>query len=681
MGQNAVGNLSIVIGANADPFDAVTDRVVRDTNALPGRVKKSSLDGLIQFTGSARDKSPGEELEKVRKKAEGGLGVSGVMKFAVGLGAAATAGGLVEKALETIEDKARLGAAGRALGLTAQQFTGIAAVAKSVGEDSREFIESLVTMGKVGADAVGGNGLVAPQFFKALNLDAKEFVGLRTDQQFFRIFEALEKVQDPLTRTRALMVAFGEDGGKFLLPLLSKSSAEIRRMAGGLAITDKAMAEFERTQGAVVKANGAIGKAWDQSVVAAAPLIAQLASRIPSLIDALVPKFEAVGTAGEKGFGKVEAAAQKATLGSVGLQGLSYVGEYSGAGFKSLGAELKDPIGALLGAFIPGRWGAEETAAASKGLGIYDVNAGGLSPAHLELGGDIVRQRGLSLRGGTIPIPPATPETAKTPAELAFEQKQKQQEDARQDAAATMKVAEDAAKQRSAAFADGLRGTITRGDPARKLADETLKLNDALARTDITMGMFREGARLAWREYAADAPKALAGPLEQLRETQRVMAIGVRHGAFRPDEATAHVRGAFDNYARDQRDQFERNGGGQVARFRLEAGLLNQQASPGLGLISRQQADAGIGRLAEDLAKVFDRAEAQLPAAMLAGSQEAESVITKAMTAGQGGGKDPTARIVDAINKLGMKELTEEKVKRAMGQAIQQHLKVTAGGV
>ena len=98
----------------------------------------------------------------------------------------------------------------KALGLTSEQFTGVAGVAKSVGEETREFLESLVTMGKLATDAAAGVGEVAGPAFEKMGLNAKDFV-------------ALSKVQDPLTKTRLLMNAFGEDGGKYLLPLLLPS--------------------------------------------------------------------------------------------------------------------------------------------------------------------------------------------------------------------------------------------------------------------------------------------------------------------------------------------------------------------------------------------------------------------------------------------------------------------------
>ncbi|MFO0802009.1 MAG: hypothetical protein U0791_02645 [Gemmataceae bacterium] len=164
-----------------------------------------------------------------------GSGISDGIK-----GASAAAKMLAVDVTETLFDQmkglAKKGDMAAALGMTAEQFTGVAGLAKSVGEDTREFIESLVTMGKLGNDAFKGVGEVAGPAFKALKLDAAEFVALRPDQQFFKMFEALHALGPGMEQTRLLMNAFGEDGGKWLLPLLSKTPEQLRRMADGFRL-------------------------------------------------------------------------------------------------------------------------------------------------------------------------------------------------------------------------------------------------------------------------------------------------------------------------------------------------------------------------------------------------------------------------------------------------------------
>ena len=73
-------------------------------------------------------------------------------------------------------------------------------------------------LGRLVQRAVDGFVDIEP-FDRAMTLAAQAFVSivpvmivmaaLRPDEQFFGLFEALQKVQDPLVRVRSLMVAFG----------------------------------------------------------------------------------------------------------------------------------------------------------------------------------------------------------------------------------------------------------------------------------------------------------------------------------------------------------------------------------------------------------------------------------------------------------------------------------------
>jgi hypothetical protein len=182
-------------------------------------------------------------------------------------------------AIDSLNDLGKQGQIASALGLTSEQFTGIAGVAGTAGEETREFIESLVTLGKLGTDAANGTEQ-ASQAFKALGLNAQEFIKLRADEQFFAIFEALHKLGPGLTSERLLMKAFGEDGGKYLLPLLEKTPAELRAMARGFAVSTEDMAEARKAQVAYTEATAGIARVWRQVVVAVAPVVTKVASAV-----------------------------------------------------------------------------------------------------------------------------------------------------------------------------------------------------------------------------------------------------------------------------------------------------------------------------------------------------------------------------------------------------------------
>lgn len=216
-------------------------------------------------------------LEAVRRNVLGAASAVGRIGAAGGILGGAAGGLFAKLGLDKIQDLAKQGAIADSLGLTAEQFTGIAGIAKAAGEDTKEFIESLVTLGKVASEGALGKGEVAADFFKAINVNAKEFQALRADEQFFQFFEAVRQVEDPLQRVRALMTAFGEDGGKLLLPLLSKAPDELRAMAAGFSSTTEDIRQAQAAQVAFAGASAQLDKAWRSVVIGMAPAVERAA--------------------------------------------------------------------------------------------------------------------------------------------------------------------------------------------------------------------------------------------------------------------------------------------------------------------------------------------------------------------------------------------------------------------
>ncbi len=281
MSQTAIGRAALVLTTNAGGLRSGLD--------AEGRHARQWADATARNINT--------RLKPAGKEAASGLGASlGRLAGPAAIAAAGVAG--VTAAVGTLGDVAKAGAAANAFGLTAEQFTGMAGVAKSVGEDTREFIESLVTLGKVASEGAAGKGEVATQWFKDIGLNAQAFKNLRLDEQFFQVFEALQKMQDPAARVRALMVAFGEDGGKYLLPLLSKSSGEIRKMADGFKISTEEVQKATAANAAVTAAGGALKSAWRGIAVALAPAITLVAG----VITKLQPVFDWLKRAAETYF-------------------------------------------------------------------------------------------------------------------------------------------------------------------------------------------------------------------------------------------------------------------------------------------------------------------------------------------------------------------------------------------
>lgn len=258
--------------------------------------------GLATSTGEVNKWADGvgrglqSKLGNAGRSAGGGV-LAGLAGGAARLGGpvlAAAAGVMgLNQAVETLYETSRAGAAAGAFGLSVERFSGIAGVAKSVGEAQREFIESLVTLGKVSAEGAAGTGMVAPQWFADLNLNAKEFNALPIDEKFFGVWEALSKIEDPAKRVRALMVAFGEDGGKYLLPLLDKTPGEVRAMAGSFAISSAEVQKATVANAALTRAQTTLSAAWRTAVIALSPLF----ERVANGIVALQPLFDWIGRA------------------------------------------------------------------------------------------------------------------------------------------------------------------------------------------------------------------------------------------------------------------------------------------------------------------------------------------------------------------------------------------------
>lgn len=279
MSSTAIGKAALILTTNATGLRSGLADAGRDArhwaDATAGNIN-SRLKDVGKDTGKGGFLAGGGKLAAAAAVAVGGVAS-------------------VREAIQTLDDVARGGAAAKAFGLTAEQFTGMAGVAESVGEGQREFIESLVTLGKVAEEGAAGKGEVATAWFKTLNLDAQKFKGLNLEEKFFRVFEAIHKVEDPAARVRSLMVAFGEDGGKFLLPLLAKAPSEIRSMASSFAVSSKEVEKATAANAQLTQAGNTLKAGWRTIVIALAPAI----GTIGGMIGRLKPVFDWLGRAFE----------------------------------------------------------------------------------------------------------------------------------------------------------------------------------------------------------------------------------------------------------------------------------------------------------------------------------------------------------------------------------------------
>jgi hypothetical protein len=180
-------------------------------------------------------------------------------------------------ASDRLKDIGRLGDLAAAFALTAEEASGLFGVFGALGSKTREATESMVTLQKRVADAISGTGEEAKEFFQKLGVDASKFAGLNVHEQFFLLHESLQAVADPATKVRLLMLAIGEDGGKDLLPVLSRTTDELREMTKQFEISAGDMKDAREAGFAMTMAWGGVNKVLNQVAIALAPTIKTLA--------------------------------------------------------------------------------------------------------------------------------------------------------------------------------------------------------------------------------------------------------------------------------------------------------------------------------------------------------------------------------------------------------------------
>jgi hypothetical protein len=180
-------------------------------------------------------------------------------------------------ASDRLKDIGRLGDLAAAFALTAEEASGLFGVFGALGSKTREATESMVTLQKQVSDALEGKGEEAAELFSKLGVGAEKFKGLNVHEQFFLLHESMQQVSDETVRMRILMLALGEDGGKDLLPVLGKTTDELREMTKQFQISAGDMKDAREAGFAMTMAWGGVNKVLNQVAIALAPTIKTLA--------------------------------------------------------------------------------------------------------------------------------------------------------------------------------------------------------------------------------------------------------------------------------------------------------------------------------------------------------------------------------------------------------------------
>lgn len=290
----------------------------------------------------------GSRLGGVVSKGIGAVAKGGAM----GVGFAAAGMGLesLTEPLDRLKEISKQGDIASAFGLTPEAFTGMSGIAKASGSDLRDFTEGLSTLSGKASEAAAGKGEESQQLFKQLGLDAKEFAKLNPEQQFYGLFEALNKVENPAQRVGLTLKALGEDTGKNFLSVLGKSTAELKAQAAAFSLSNEEVGAAQLANQQYQTASAKLEKASNKLVIAIAPLVEVLADKLGVAIDwasqafaTAQPIFDQVGR------GLAEAA---------GIAGGAW------QGFMDIIQPVTDWIGAKLGEAW--QWASEQVSSATQ---------------------------------------------------------------------------------------------------------------------------------------------------------------------------------------------------------------------------------------------------------------------------------------------------------------------------
>lgn len=200
-----------------------------------------------------------------------------------GLGGLPAAAGLA-KIVGTLRDLGKQGDMAAGIGVTAEAFTGLASAFDRFGIDAQGAVDVLTDVADWVQDAAVNGGDLA-ETFGFMGVNAKELMGLRPDEQFLAIADALSKL-DP-TLAAGLAARLGGDFVK-LLPLIRRGSGAIRELAGDLSSTAGEVEEARKANAAYEAVTAKLSYAWTKVAVALAPAITQIAGRlVPALKEAV----------------------------------------------------------------------------------------------------------------------------------------------------------------------------------------------------------------------------------------------------------------------------------------------------------------------------------------------------------------------------------------------------------
>lgn len=258
--MKTVGEVAIVVGADIGPMN---------------RELRKAEGGLKGFERSAADMA-------------GALGKAfGI--GAISAGAAATAViGLTRASMQNID---ALSKQARAAGLSVSAFQAMSLVAEEAGVATDDLSKILVKMQDNITSLSNGSKAQVEQF-KRLGLSMSDLSGLSADEQFKKIAEALNGIQDPAAKTAAALDVFGRSGAQ-AINMLSGYGAAVDEAAAfqqrfGIAVSDLDAQQIEKANDAMGRMSLAASGLGNTLAVAFAPGLEAAANGIVAFVGHLI---------------------------------------------------------------------------------------------------------------------------------------------------------------------------------------------------------------------------------------------------------------------------------------------------------------------------------------------------------------------------------------------------------
>ncbi len=223
-----LGTLELGIGADISRAEGDLDRLESKLHKLQSEASQGIDVGTNSGGGgggelkgmNAELETSGDLMEMLPGKAE--LAAGGVAALAVG------AGELTSKLIEASAEQARLakeitrGAA--AAGISVQRYQELRGVFGEFGADEHDVSDAMGTLADRLQQAEQGSQ-DATQSFTSLGVSVADLKGMRPDEIFLTMADAVAKSKDPTKSLASVTALFGDDMARKLMPLLRQGRA------------------------------------------------------------------------------------------------------------------------------------------------------------------------------------------------------------------------------------------------------------------------------------------------------------------------------------------------------------------------------------------------------------------------------------------------------------------------